>query len=113
MECSTSVIETYLPKNGIVVGFNSPFSDVLVSKLAIGERTDIDITREVSIEVNYAEFLVALWCTSLHVCSKPKGAANIRLVLYPVIEGNANTTWVSCRDICGSHLSAIWGINWE
>ena len=96
-----------------MVGFNTPLSDVLVSKLTIGERTDIEVAREVSIEVNYAECLVSDWCTSLHVCSKPKGAANVGLVLYPVIEGNANTTWVSCRDICGSHLSAIRCINWE
>ena len=113
MEGSTSVIETYLPKNSVVVGLNAPLSDVLVSKLAIGERTDIDVAREVSVDVNDAECLVALWCASLHVCSKPKCAANVGLVLYPIIEGNANTTWVSCRDICGSHLSTIWCINWE
>ena len=113
MECSTSVIETYLPKNGIVVGLNAPFSDVLVSKLAIGERTDMEVAREVSVEVDYTECLVADWCTSLHVGSKPKRATNVGLVLYPVIKGNTNTTWVSCRDICSSHLSAIGGINWE
>ena len=113
MKCSTSVVETYLPKDGIVVGLNAPFSNILVSKLAIGERTDIEVAGEVSAEVNYAEFLVSDWRTSLHVCSKPKCAANVGLVLYPIIECNANTTWVSCRDICGSHLSAIWGINWE
>ena len=113
MKCSTSVIETYLPENSVVVGFNSPLSNVLVSKLAIGERTDMEVAREVSVKVNYAECLVADWRTSLHVCSKPKSTANVGLVLYPVIEGNTNTTWVSCGDICGSHLSAIWGINWE
>ena len=113
MKCSTSVIETYFPKNSVVVGFNSPLSNVLVSKLAIGERTDMEVAREVSVKVNYAECLVALWCTSLHVCSKPKSSTNVRLVLYPVIEGNANTTWVSRCDICGSHLSAVWCINWE
>ena len=113
MEGSTSVIETYLPKDGVVVGFNSPFSNILVSKLAIGERADMEVAREVSVEVNYAECLVADWRTSLHVCGKPKGATNVGLVLYPVIEGNTNTTWVSCRDICSSHLSAIGGINWE
>ena len=113
MKRSTSVIETYLPKDGIVVSFNAPLSDVLVSKLAIGERADIEVTREVSVEVNYAECLVALWRTSLHVSSKPKGATNVGLVLYPIIEGNAHTTWVSRRDICSSHLSSIWGINWE
>ena len=96
-----------------MVGFNSPLSDVLVSKLAIGECTDIEVAREVSVKVNYAECLVADWCARLHVCSKPKGAANVGLVLYPIIEGNANTTWVSCRDICRSHLSAIGCINWE
>ena len=113
MKRSTSVIETHLPKNGIVVGFNSPFSDVLVSKLAIGECTDIEVTREVSVKVNYAEGLVADWRTSLHVCGKPKSAANVGLVLYPVIECNAHTTWVSCGDIGGSHFSAIGCINWE
>ena len=113
MECSTSVVETHFPKNGIVVGFNSPLSDVLISKLAIGERADIEVAREVSVKVDYAEFLVADWCARLHVCSKPKSAANVGFVLYPVIEGNANTTWVSCRDICSSHLSAIWCVNWE
>ena len=96
-----------------MVGLNSPLSDVLVSKLTIGERTDMEVTREVSVKVNYAELLVADWCASFHVRSKPKSTMNIRLVLYPVIEGNANTTWVSCGDICGSHLSAIWCINWE
>ena len=113
VKCSTSVIETYLPKDGIVVGLNSPFSDVLVSKLTIGERTDMEVAREVSVNINDAECLVALWCTSLHVCSKPKCAANIWLVLYPVIEGNANTTWVSRCDVCSSHPSTIWCINWE
>ena len=113
MERSTSVIETYLPKNGIVVGLNSPLSNVLVSKLAIGERTDMEVAREVSVKVDYAECLVSDWCARLHVCSKPKGAANVGLVLYPIIEGNANTTWVSRRDICGSHRSTIWCINWE
>ena len=113
MKCSTSVIETYLPKNSVVVGFNSPLSNVLVSKFAIGERTDIEVAREVSVKVDYAEFLVADWCISLHVCSKPKSTTNVGLVLYPVIEGNANTTWVSCRDVCSSHLSSIRCINWE
>ena len=113
MKRSTSVVETYLPKNSVVVGFNSPLSDVLVSKLAIGERTDMDVAREVSVNINDAECLVADWCASFHVCSKPKGAANVGLVLYPVIEGNANTTWVSCRDVGSSHLSAIWCVNWE
>ena len=113
MKRSTSVIETYLPKDGVVVCLNSPLSNVFVSKLAIGERTDIDVTREVSVEVNYAEFLVSDWCASLHVCSKPKSAANVGLVLYPIIEGNADTTWVSRCDICGSHFSTIGCINWE
>ena len=113
MKRSTSVIETYLPKDSVVVGFNPPLSNVLVSKLAIGERTDIEVAREVSVKVDYAEFLVADWRTSLHVCGKPKGATNVGLVLYPVIEGNANTTWVSCGDICGSHLSTVGCINWE
>ena len=54
MERSASVIETYLPKNSVVVGLNAPLSDVLVSKLAIGERTDIEVTREVSVKVNDA-----------------------------------------------------------
>ena len=113
MECGTSVVETYLPKNSVVVGLNAPLSNILVSKLTIGECTDMEVAREVSVEVDYAECLVALWCTSLHVCSKPKGAANVGLVLYPVIEGNANTTWVSRRDICSSHLSSVGCINWE
>ena len=113
MEGSTSVVETYLPKDGIVVGLNSPLSNVLVSKLAIGERTDMEVAREVSVEVDYTECLVSDWRTSLHVCSKPKRATNVGLVLYPVIKGNTNTTWVSCGDICGSHLSAVWCINWE
>ena len=113
MEGSTSVIETYLPKNSVVVGLDAPLSNVLVSKLAIGECADMEVAREVSVEVDYTECLVSDWRTSLHVCSKPKCAANIGLVLYPVIEGNADTTWVSCCDICGSHLSAIGCINWE
>ena len=71
MERSTSVIETYLPKDGIVVGFNSPLSNILISKLTIGESADMEVAREVSVKVNYAKGLVALWCTSLHVCSKP------------------------------------------
>ena len=96
-----------------MVGLNAPFSDVLVSKLAIGERTDIEVAREVSVKVNDAEGLVADWCTSFHVGSKPKSAANVGLVLYPVIEGNSNTTWVSRCDICSSHLSAVGCINWE
>ena len=96
-----------------MVGLNAPLSDVLISKLAIGERTDIEVAREVSVKVNDAECLVADWCISLHVRSKPKRATNVGLVLYPIIEGNANTTWVSCRDICDSHLSAIGCINWE
>ena len=96
-----------------MVGLNAPLSDVLVSKLTIGECADIEVAREVSVEVNYAEFLVSDWRARLHVCGKPQGAANVGLVLYPVIEGNANTTWVSCGDICGSHLSAVWCINWE
>ena len=54
MKRSTSVVETYLPKDGIVVGLNAPLSDVLVSKLAIGERTDIEVTREVSVNINDA-----------------------------------------------------------
>ena len=113
MKRSTSVIETYLPKNSVVVSLYAPFSDVLVSKLAIGERTDTEVAREVSVKVNYAECLVADWCASLHVGSKPKSATNVGLVLYPIIEGNANTTWVSCRDICSSYLSAVGCINWE
>ena len=113
MKRSTRVVETYLPKNGIVVGLNSPLSDVLVSKLAIGECTDIEVAREVSAKVNDAECLVADWRARLHVGSKPKSAANVGLVLYPIIEGNANTTWVSCCDICDSHLSSIWCVNWE
>ena len=113
MEGSTSVIETYLPKDGIVVGLNAPLSNIFVSKLAIGECTDMDVAREVSVNINDAEGLVADWRTSLHVCGKPKGTTNVGLVLYPVIEGNANTTWVSRCDICGSHLSAIGCINWE
>ena len=96
-----------------MVGLNSPLSNVLVSKLTIGERTDMEVAREVSVKVNYAEGLVADWCTSLHVGGKPKSAANVGLVLYPIIEGNANTTWVSRGDICGSHFSAIGCINWE
>ena len=113
MKGSTSVVETYLPKDGIVVGLNAPLSDVLVSKLAIGECADIEVAREVSVKVDYAKFLVADWCTSFHVSCKPKSAANVGLVLYPIIEGNANMTWVSRCDICGSHLSAIGCINWE
>ena len=54
MECGTSVVETHLPKDGIVVGFNAPFSDVLVSKLAIGECTDMKVAREVSVNINDA-----------------------------------------------------------
>ena len=54
MKCSTSVIETYFPKDSIVVCFNAPLSDVLVSKLAIGERTDMDVAREVSVNINDA-----------------------------------------------------------
>ena len=54
MKCSTSVIETYLPKDGIVVCLDAPLSDVLVSKLAIGERTDMEVAREVSVDVNDA-----------------------------------------------------------
>ena len=54
MKRSTSVIETYLPKNSVVVGLNAPLSDVLVSKLAIGERTDMEVAREVSVDVNDA-----------------------------------------------------------
>ena len=113
MKRSTSVVETHLPKNGVMVCLNAPFSDVLVSKLAIGERTDIEVAREVSVNVNDAECLVADWCASLHVGGKPKGAANVGLVLYPIIEGNTNTTWVSCRDVCSSHFSAVWCIDWE
>ena len=113
MKRSTSVVETYLPKNSVVVSLYAPFSNVLVSKLAIGERTDMEVAREVSVKVNYAECLVADWCARLHVCSKPKRAANVGLVLYPVIEGNSNTTWVSCRDVCSSHFSSIWCVNWE
>ena len=113
MECSASIVETHLPKNGVMVGLNAPLSNVLVSKLAIGERTDIDVTREVSVEVNYAEFLVSDWCASLHVCGEPKCTTNVGLVLYPIIEGNANTTWVSSCDICSSHFGAIGCINWE
>ena len=113
MEGGTSVIETCLPKDGIVVGLNAPLSDVLVSKLTIGECADIEVAREVSVNINDAECLVSDWRTSLHVGSKPKSTANVGLVLYPIIEGNANTTWVSCRDVCGSHLSAIGSINCE
>ena len=54
MKCSTSVVETHLPKDGVMVGLNSPLSDVLVSKFAIGERTDIEVAREVSVNINYA-----------------------------------------------------------
>ena len=54
MKCSTSVIETYLPKDGVMVGLNAPLSNVFVSKLAISERTDIEVTREVSVKVNDA-----------------------------------------------------------
>ena len=54
MKRSTSVIETYLPKDSVVVGLNSPLSDILVSKFTIGECTDIEVAREVSVKVNDA-----------------------------------------------------------